>query len=208
MRKIAFLLGLLLIMSACDQATEFDAPPTQEPEVEVSPPDDSAREELEAYLQTEPVFKADYDVVQIMDGERNENEETVIIKGDNSVRRFAGEAFYVLGDKVYLCESYEEVVCYDIPQEEPPEPVDVTLPENVTVVREGTRMIAGEEAECFRMDQENGFTIDCRSSDGILLYFTIDEGANMVELEATRVSRTVPDSEFELPAEPQPLPEN
>ncbi len=212
------LIVLTFLLAACEQGQEFQQPPEQTNEqpnqTEEVPeqskedePSVSARSELESLLQNKPTYKATYNVVNTVRGERITGTQVIAVKGNQSLRKFKNESFYILNDKVVVCRKTDKTTCYRIPQEKPPHPINASLPEQATVTKTRTRTEAGVQATCYKVESPNSTSTDCRTEDGILVYFHSVEPNYEVELTAQTITRNVPSSTFELPAEPQPLPD-
>lgn len=77
---------------------------------------------------------------------------------------------------------------------------------DVTVLDRSQRTIAGKDGDCYRLqdNQTSAITAACFSSDGVILY-SKDEGGDVSEIEATDISGTVSDSDFDPPYEVRDL---
>lgn len=82
--------------------------------------------------------------------------------------------------------------------------LDKLASEDLKVLETSEREIAGQDAKCFKTEDEAGEVSDvCVSGDGVLLYVADESGTTF---EATNVSDDVSDSDFELPYEVREMP--
>jgi hypothetical protein len=122
---------------------------------------------------------------------------------------------YMLAGKFYTCsETAGSWACYDFSEFDG---VDKAVgeveanPEKYTAVADVSRTIAGVNANCYRIDNVQGFTVRyCFSPEGVPLYTKAEgmkDGQEMVtETSAESYSASVADSVFTLPATPQAFP--
>jgi hypothetical protein len=80
-------------------------------------------------------------------------------------------------------------------------------PEQFTAVLVETRQIAGQQAQCFDVKAAVAIAVltdgrFCYSSQGILLLQRFAAQGGALDMEATSLATTVPDSDFELPSKP------
>jgi hypothetical protein len=80
-------------------------------------------------------------------------------------------------------------------------------PDQFNAVLVETRQIAGQQAQCFDVKSTTvvatlGDGRFCYSSQGIMLLQRFGAGGGALDMEATSLSTTVPDSDFKLPATP------
>ncbi len=156
------------------------------------------KQRLQRFLQMRPAFKASYDVTTTYRGEQRSGTETVIVDGENSVRRYQDESFYILNESVYLCRDR----CYNVPQDKPPEEIDTSLPPNSEVSIHSRRRIAGRDSTCFTIEYRGGEILDCRAeADGVLTRYEKSTSRYSYELRATDIG-PVPDGAFDLPSTP------
>jgi hypothetical protein len=77
-------------------------------------------------------------------------------------------------------------------------------PDQFNAVLVETRQIAGQQAQCFDVKSTLSATLGdgrvCYSAQGILLLQRFGAGGGALDMEATSLSTTVPDSDFTLPA--------
>ena len=83
----------------------------------------------------------------------------------------------------------------------------VQHPEQFNAVPTETKQIAGQRAQCFEVKSATpvGAVTDgrfCYSSQGIMLSQTFGPNFGALDMEATSLSTTVPDSDFTLPSKP------
>jgi hypothetical protein len=64
------------------------------------------------------------------------------------------------------------------------------------------KTFAGQSGSCYDVTGQSGTGRFCYTQSGILLYQNFTASGSGITLEATNVSTTVPDSDFELPARP------
>lgn len=80
-------------------------------------------------------------------------------------------------------------------------------PESFNAVLVETRQIAGQQAQCFDVKSATPVAVltdgrVCYSSQGIMLLQKFGAAGGALDMEATSLSTTVPDSDFTLPAKP------
>lgn len=78
---------------------------------------------------------------------------------------------------------------------------------NVTLLEKSGRNIAGQDATCYRTqdNQTSVISTTCFNGDGVILYVN-DEGSDGSTIEATGVSKAVNQDDFNLPYEVRDLP--
>jgi hypothetical protein len=80
-------------------------------------------------------------------------------------------------------------------------------PEQFNAVLVETRQIAGQQAQCFDVKSSTPIAVltdgrFCYSTQGIMLLQRFGAAGGALDMEATSLSTTVPDSDFNLPATP------
>ena len=176
---------------------------------------DDANDEFEALVENSAdlAYLAEYELTITLGGEEMSYMYTNAIKGSNFMSRTYGtilgtytdSSVYLLGDKQYTCSVVEgETTCYEFPGGEEPFSTSAEgLPEDMELFKAPGRSVAGVAATCFTSTYENTENELCYSREGVLLYLRSDHEGDVLTLEATRVQvGNVPDSTFDLPAEP------
>ena len=73
-------------------------------------------------------------------------------------------------------------------------------PSKYNIVKDGTMSIAGTTATCYKLTTEDSTARYCYSSEAVPLYIKVDTKDGSTEMRATSYSKTVADSDFDLPA--------
>lgn len=123
---------------------------------------------------------------------------------------------YMNGDYI-TCMNQGEWMCYRIAKDEYAMPQGANTasqtesfedsPEDYDFAFAGRRMIAGENTFCYRITGADTDVLACYTRDGIPMHTEMQAPEGEMVMTATSFSRSVSDSEFEPPAEPQDMSE-
>jgi hypothetical protein len=172
----------------------------------------------EGYLSDHKV-SYEWETIQGADGEAESGTYSTYRKGIDKYRfdysqKLGETRAYLVGKDISSCSLDEDKwQCMKYTQESnlffPP----FTMPSAdemdtwvmyYTFVDSGTETIAGEKTNCYSISHpESGKSKFCLTDEGIVLFSErIDPNGIRTTLTATTFSRSVPDSDFDLPAEP------
>lgn len=142
-------------------------------------------------------------------------EQTVYVKGDK--RRvdmggggpLTGASMFMLPDGMYNCVSLGQTgTCTKLPagqatEQSNPFPDFVTRPTDYEATPAGSRTIAGQQAQCFTVKAKQPGSVQestsCVTSSGVQVYMQTKTGAGEFTMEATSVTTSVSDADFQLP---------
>jgi len=223
---IGVMMILILALTACSEApesTEMDAP--EDTGEELATPDDDAEEEVPAEPEEEPetndmsVFDKfknrltlpEYYVKYDYAMPEQTTEMSQYFKGNKMRSDVISEGVeartYMADDLITSCTKQNgDWMCFEI--EETTENVNTGLDdarenpdEYMTMVTSaGTKTIAGEEIECFKITIETASMTYCLTDDGIPLFMSgVSEGMEW-SMTAKEFDRNVANSAFEPPA--------
>ncbi|MCP3683151.1 MAG: hypothetical protein GY861_10710 [bacterium] len=220
--KYTILIGLVLMMLVVAGCGTKETPP----EVVDTPPelpDDTSMEGnddtppkplLNEISNTPSEFKVTYELTSTgMDGKQM---MTQYVKGANSrtdlkIENMKTQSFVIDGVNTMCNDATGDWMCMRY-QPENPNPKSITDDAKDRITRNsdakpvssGTKVVAGQSADCYSFEAENLEGESCFNKDGILVYskgIMTTEGQTMTtEFTATSVSTTVADSDFSLPA--------
>jgi hypothetical protein len=171
-------------------------------------------------------YKVEYDFSSRFEGQIYSGKQTQVMKGEKlKIETGIGKgksALYYLKDATYMCsDAHGETSCLKFSNKEPTNQLDASAKTNEDIEQNpldydinpsATKTIAGARVFCFKIasnDATDWTAESCYTIDGIHLYLDmtgIVEGKTFEStLIATSFSKTVLDSEFDLPAEPADL---
>ncbi len=204
-------------------AGDSSAPPEQvnkESMTKDSAPKQTANDvasELKGFISSKSSlqWKIAYDIKSSAQGSQFSSTMTQYFKGENKVRTDMTaqgiETRTYMVDKVLTScsKSNGAWTCrkIDIPKD------DVNDLENnlekdsskYSITADGSKVVAGVNTKCYKVvDSEHSATVRwCFSSDGAPLYISFDSPQATSEMTATSYSKSVADSDFEVPASSQ-----
>lgn len=226
MKYIALFLAVLLLACAAEQPAKIPELPSTDNRV-VSVDNTNARpsvekktgqEKLENLLQNNPpdAFTLMSISTSTFNGTTVKETSTEHVTRDSlhaQIKQTTGsKSFtintYFINEIYYECVEDNGLKCYEFPKL--PEPNDQTpqIPAGEVLITElPARTIAGVSVSCFEIRPQGVMQIVCYSDDAIQLYLKVTSPEGSFERTVTQYKKTVPDSAFDLPTTPQPLPE-
>lgn len=222
MKKLFFIIFLIsvLLISCSKPATVIKTNGQQQPletaaqPVQPTASTEEARTELAKTITGRTkTYKISYDV-SAKSPEKQFDEMTISLKNENTRIDTSAtnngqqikSSIFILGDKSYICTEFPQKMCLtsDVKQAKQStftgaETVENDL-KNLSIQALPSKTIIGINAQCYRITGTEAEDI-CYSKEGILLYIkTINS-----EMTAKSLTTNVPDSTFELPAQPQSM---
>jgi hypothetical protein len=194
------------------------------PEENKEPETQESNDFLES-IKTPVEYKVIYEYTTSYGGETTTMFYGHYIKGNKTrIDTFSEELntmMFFLEGKVYMCsETGGDLMCVDMGVEESPEAYmqDFKVDEkelqeqysNNQVTKLPDEVIGGKTAKCFAlyfsgMPELGNVESKYCFAEGIIAYIKSESNYGLTEMKATEISLTVPDSDFELPAEPVDL---
>ncbi len=227
--KYTILIGLILMMlvvAGCGSETppEVEDDPIPEPpapeviederlleDVETIPPEETVLSEVS---ETPSEFKVTYEMTAT--GVDEKQIMTQYTKGDNTrtdfeMNNMKSQNFLINGVYTMCNNAAGDWACMQTDMEVPDQKSmsdeaknSISKESGALPAPSGTKEVAGESTDCYKIMTETISGEACFNKDGILLYnkgSMTAQGQTMTsEFIATSFSTTVPDSDFELPA--------
>jgi hypothetical protein len=174
----------------------------------------SAIADLFAKMPANIEYKVDYDFSSSGPGAAGSGKQIIAIKGKKVKTEVEIEGTksttFMMDDKIYTCTTATgTLACYELPKTQ----VDTSTTDNQEKLKENWekyditelpgRTIAGAQTTCFKYANTDGTAEYCYTNEGAPLYIKYVAKSVTTEMTATKYSRSVSDSEFTLPAEPQ-----
>lgn len=230
MKSMLFVLFVCALLVACNAPTEQapqDTPEAQEPapetesdveadiEVDSNLPDD-VKEKMMDFFTGTPEYYVLYDytmdmhdfdgageMAMYMDGERMRTD--MDFQGMESRTIFDGDIITCTKDGSWSCMKIDEDMM-DESVSAPTEQVDVeSNMADIEVTDMSTRTIAGVMATCFTFVLETHKYEICYAKEGAMLYMHYEDENGKMEYVAKEYRKSVSDSDFNPPAEPQSM---
>lgn len=214
--KILVMTAILVFLISC-KTQQDTSEKMQAPKMESKTPaqqDKGASSEFMSLLSGKAnlEWKIDYDVVSKAQGQTIQTKMTQYFKGEKKIRTDAvtqgiGSRSYLVDDVLTICTNQQgSWNCFkpDIKKDNVAD-TEKDIKQNTgkyNIVADGTKTVAGTTAKCYKVvGDANGVNMRyCFASDGIPLYMLAESSEFMTEMTATSYSKSVSDSDFEMPA--------
>jgi len=157
-------------------------------------------------------WKIDYDIVSKAQGQTVQTKMLQYFKGEKKIRTDVAtqgieSRSYLVDDVFTICTNTQgSWNCFksDIKKDNVAD-TEKDIKQNTgkyNIVADGTKTIAGTTAKCYKVvgDANGVNTKYCFASDGIPLYMLVESSDFMTEMTAKSYSKSVSDSDFEIPA--------
>lgn len=221
----ALLAVLILFVSACEEeGKEVQGDVKVEDGIDVVQGEDAKSEFLNFVKNKDTSYKIRYKTLTTTPQESIEGEMTQYIDGknfrfDTTVEQGGMKTesrAYFIDRKGYVCMKQEQnFMCFvtgEVPKEEIEKTdIEANLPPDFSVVKKGTKTIAGQVTTCYSVSgigEDNlKFSEEvCINNKGAVFYMEMKSKDFSIKMEAIDYSDTVTSSDFQLPAQPQELP--
>ena len=228
--KLHYIFALLLVLAACTstEPQSGDVPDTEASDVaQDNANENSAVQTSDAEKEFESLFgkrnlqwRIAYDINSAMGDQQSTSQMTQYIKGEDRFRTdmtYEGmeSRMYFVEETYTMCTRQNgEWSCFKSEPSDAEDTVDSTAweseyeenEENYNILADGTKVVAGVTAKCYKIvDESNADAVVryCFSSDGAPLYMYFSDEESTSEMIATSYSKSVSDNDFTPPAEAQ-----
>lgn len=217
--------ALFLFLVACSQSqTDVQNDVTNDvqndaPSNEVQGSSDLDKLEKLFSAKTNTQWKISYNIVNNYDGQTMSSTMTQYMKTDKKMRTDVAldgmeSRMYIVDDTYTSCTKYSaDWSCMQFTDDGSTEELEMVeveenieeRPDDYDVVEDGTKVVAGITAECYKIAEKNENSVIryCFANDGAPLYVYVSSPEGTSEMTATSYAKSVSDSDFKLPAEPK-----